>query len=143
MARKRSIKRSLAAETPALAAEAVYPDSDGRKMAENNLQQRATCYATGALRAQFRNRSDVHVRGDMFIGFRNGGSEVQIVPDVFVVLGDVEVPQSSYRAWETGVAPQLVMEVASQSTHGRDRDGQAAVYAGMGCRSTGLSLIHI
>ena len=37
MARKWRIEQSLAAETPALAAEAVYPDSDGRKMADDQL----------------------------------------------------------------------------------------------------------
>ena len=62
-------------------------------MAEINLQQWAICYATGALRAHFRDRPDLHVRGDMFIYYsRNGQPTKSIVPDVFVVVGDVGVP---------------------------------------------------
>ncbi len=49
-------------------------------MAENNLQQRVICYATGALRAQFRDRSDVHVRCDMFIDYRNGPRKFKSFP---------------------------------------------------------------
>lgn len=132
MEREWTIEHSLVAEPPARAAGIVYPDSDGEKMAENNFQQRAIRYATGALRAHFRNRSHVHVRGDMFIFYRNGEPEVQIVPDVFVVFGDVVVPQTSYRVWETGVVPQFVMEVASKSTYLRDRDDKIGTYEGMG-----------
>ena len=92
-------------------------------MAENNLQQWAICYATGALRAHFRDRPDVHVRGDrgdMFIYYyRNGQPTKSTVPDVFVVVGDVGVPQ-------------FIMEVASESTDLRGRDDKAEVYEGLG-----------
>lgn len=54
------------------------------------------------------------------------------MPDVFVVFGNVEVPQSSYRVWETGVVPQFVMQVASKSKHLKDRDKKAGTYEGMG-----------
>ncbi len=74
----------------------------------------------------------MHVRGDMFIFYRNGDPEVRIVPDAFVVFGAVEVPQTSYRVWETGVVPQFVMEVASKSTHLRDRDDKIGTYEGIG-----------
>lgn len=67
MPRKWTIKQAPLAEAAPREAEIFYPDRDGEKMAENNRQQRAICYATGALRARFQNRSDVHVRGDMFI----------------------------------------------------------------------------
>lgn len=132
--RRKGIFEQLAVAWPAQETEVLYPDCDGEPMAENNLQQRAICYATGALRAHFRNRSDVHVRGDMFIYYRNGDPQINIVPDVFVVFGDVEVPQTSYRTWEVGVVPQFVMEVASKSTHLADRDEKAPKYERMGVR---------
>ena len=134
MARKSIVGQSVVAE-PAVRETAVcFPDSDGEPMAENNLQQRAICYATGALRAHFRDRSDVHVRGDMFIYYRNGDPQKSIVPDVFVVFGDVEVPQTSYKVWEVGVVPQFVMEVASESTHLLDQDRKVGKYARLGVR---------
>ena len=97
MRRKGVVEQLTVADWPVQETEVRYPDCDGEPMAENNLQQRAICYATGALRAHFLNRSDVHVRGDMFIYYRNGDPKINIVPDVFVVFGDVDVPQTSYQ----------------------------------------------
>ena len=134
MRRKGIIEQLAVAERPAAETDVYYPDCDGEPMAENDLQQRAICYASGALRAHFRDRPDVHVRGDMFIYYRNGKPRKSIVPDVFVVFGDVEVPQTSYKVWEVGVVPQFVLEVASKSTHLRDRDTKTEVYEGLGVR---------
>ena len=132
MRRKGSIEQLAFAERAAPETEVRYPDCDGEPMAENNLQQRAICYASGALRAHFRDRPDVHVRGDMFIYYRNGDPSKSIVPDVFVVFGDVQVPQTSYKVWEVGVTPQFVLEVASKSTHLRDRDKKTRDYEKLG-----------
>ncbi len=85
----------------------------------------------GALRAHYRNRTDVHVRSDVFICHRNGDPEAKTVPEVFEVCGDVQVPQPSHGAWVTGMAPQLVMEVAPRSTHMKDRDEKRGTYEGM------------
>ena len=128
MRRKGIIEQLAVAERQAEETAVYYPDCDGEPMAENDLQQRAICYASGALRAHFRDRPDVHVRGDMFIYYRNGRPRKSIVPDVFVVFGDVEVPQTSYKVWEVGVVPQFVLEVASKSTHLRDRDTKTEAY---------------
>ena len=56
------------------------------------------------------------------------------MPDLFVVVGDGAVPQSSYKIWEVGVVPQFVMEIASASTHLRDRNEKHAIYERLGSR---------
>ena len=60
--------------------------------------------------------------------------QVSVAPDVLVVIGDVEVPQSSYKIWEVGIVPQWVMEVASPSPFRRDRDEKYAIYERLGFR---------
>ena len=134
MRRKGIIEQMAVAERPAVESEVHYPDCDGEPMAENDMQHRAICYASGALRAHFADRPDVHVRGDMFIYYRNGDPHKSIVPDVFVVVGPAEVPLSSYKTWEVGVVPQFVLEVASESTHLRDRDDKRTEYRKLGVR---------
>ena len=116
---------------------AEYPDSDGEPMAQNNRQLLEIVYAIGALRTHFRDRPDVHVRGDMFIYYRKllqgmEPADVSVVPDVFVVIGDVEVPESSYKIWEVGIVPQFVMEVASGSTSRRDQKDKYDIYERLG-----------
>ena len=84
----------------------------------------------GALRAHYRDRFDVHVRGDMFIYYRSGNHQINVVPDV---SGGVEVPQTSYRVWEVGVVTKFV-KVASESTQLLDRGEKAGEYARIGVR---------
>ena len=102
MRRKGIIEQMAVAERPAVETVVHYPDCDGEPMAENDMQHRAICYASGALRARFADHPDVNVRGDLFIYYRNGDPNKSIVPDVFVVFGAVEVPLSSYKTWEGG-----------------------------------------
>ena len=114
-----------------------YPSSDGEPMALDNRQLRSITYSIEALAAHFRDRPEVHVRGDMFIYYerlREGmsPSAVSVVPDVFVVIGDIEVPESSYKLWEVGVVPQFVMEVSSQSSYHRDVVKKHALYERLG-----------
>ena len=116
-----------------------YPSCDGEPMAQNNRQLVAIVGTVETLREHFRNRQNVHVRGDMFIYYsklRVGSDphDVSVVPDVFVVVGPKEVPQSSYKVWEVGIVPQFVMEVASHSTHRRDRDEKYEIYERLGFR---------
>lgn len=114
-----------------------YPSSDGKPLAEDNRQFVSITDTAETLQEHFRERADGHVRGDMFIyydklyaGMRP--EQVSIVPDVFVVVCALEVPQSSYKIWEGGIVPQFVMEVASHSTHRRDRDEKYRIYERLG-----------
>lgn len=114
-----------------------YPSCDGKPMAQNNRQLRVITSTVETLATHFRHHPDVHVRADFFIYYdilREGEDPhtVSVVPDVFVVLGDVEVPQSSYKIWEVGIVPQFVMEVASRSTYERDRYEKPAIYERLG-----------
>ena len=54
------------------AAEIHYPSSDGKPMAENNVQRTAMLYGVGALRVHFAGREDVYVSGDLLIYLRGG-----------------------------------------------------------------------
>ena len=139
-----SVEQSAAVlVTPRRKAEAPevlrYPSSDGKPMAQDHRQLVAITSTVETLREHFRGRQDVHVRGDMFIFFRKlrigvNPEKVSVVPDVFVVVGDVEVPQSSYKIWEVGIVPQFVMEVASKSSQRRDREDKYTIYERLGFR---------
>ena len=65
-----------------------YPSSDGKPLAENDLQARAILYAFGALRVRYRERrSDVYVSADLLMYYEEGNPRVSVAPDVFVVFG--------------------------------------------------------
>lgn len=77
-----------------------YPDSDGRRMADNTQQYRWIVKVQGNL--------DVWYRGD---------PKKRRAPDVYVAFGRPKGDRGSYQVWnEGGVFPQVVFEVLSPKT---------------------------
>ncbi len=112
-----------------------YPSSDGKPLAENDLQARAILYAFGALRVRYGDRrSDVYVSADLLIYYEEGNRKVSVAPDVFVAFGVEDHPRMSYKMWEEGKGPDFVLEVASPSTWEEGVREKPGIYAGLGVR---------
>ena len=112
-----------------------YPSSDGKPLAENDLQARAILYAFGALRVRYGDRRyDVYVSADLFIYYEEGNRKVSVAPDVFVVFGVEDHPRMNYKVWEEGKGPDFVLEVASPSTWREDVERKPGIYANLGVR---------
>lgn len=92
----------------------VYPESDGRPMAENTLQFQWIVTIKENLEARFRDVPDVFVAGDLFWYPVEGHPKIRQAPDTMVVIGRPKGHRRSYRQWEEqGIAPQVVFEVLS------------------------------
>lgn len=99
----------------------VYPESDGKPMADNTKQLEAIVYLYDNLCALFADREDVFVAADLFWYPVEGHPEIRTAPDVMVVLGRPKGHRPSYKQWEEGnVAPQVVFEVLSPSNRPSD-----------------------
>ncbi len=92
----------------------VYPESDGKPMADITRQFRWIVTLEGGFEALFRDRDDVFVAGDLFWYPVEGHPEIRMAPDVMVVFGRPKGDRPSYKQWEEGgIAPQVVFEVLS------------------------------
>jgi len=92
----------------------VYPDSDGKPMAENTLQYEWIVTIKGGLDHLFANDPNVFVAGDLFWYPVEGHPEIRIAPDIMVAFGRPKGHRGSYRQWEeAGIAPQVVFEILS------------------------------
>ncbi|MGL6096903.1 MAG: Uma2 family endonuclease [Fimbriiglobus sp.] len=92
----------------------VYPDSDGRPIADNPLQFRWIVTLKGNLDAMFADRYDVFVAGDHLIYAQTGNPKRRVAPDVYVAIGRPKGDRGSYKVWEEGgLFPQVVFEVRS------------------------------
>ncbi len=92
----------------------VYPESDGKPMADNTLQLEYIVYLYDNLCALFADREDVFVAADLFWYPVEGRPDIRTAPDVMVVLGRPKGHRPSYKQWEEdGVPPQVVFEVLS------------------------------
>jgi len=99
---------------PAEDARIVYPETDGRPMAENTRQFRWIVTIEGGLEALFRDDPDVFVAGDLLWYPVEGHTEICTAPDALVVFGRPKGDRSSYLQWvEGGIPPQVVFEVLS------------------------------
>jgi Uma2 family endonuclease len=103
----------------AIAQPVVYPESDGKPVADNTKQLRWIFVLFGNIAALFREALDVFVGGDLFWYPVEGHPEIRIAPDVLVVFGRPKGDRGSYRQWEeAGVPMTVVFEVLSPSnTH--------------------------
>jgi Uma2 family endonuclease len=92
----------------------TYPDSDGKRMAENTLQYEWIVAIHGNLERQFRNDPDVFVAADNLIYPVQGNARISTAPDVYVAFGRPKGHRGSYKVWEEdGIFPQVVFEVWS------------------------------
>src|SRR5436309_3570711 len=103
--------------------EVIYPDSDGKPMADNTLQWEWIDTIKGGLDALFRDDPNIFVAGDLLWYPVEGDNKTRTAPDALVAFGRPKGYRGSYRQWEEGgVAPQVVFEVLSP---GNTRDDMA------------------
>lgn len=92
----------------------IYPDSDGKRMAENTLQYEWIVTVKGNLDALFRDDPNVFVAGDLLWYAVEGKPKIRTAPDALVVFGRPKGYRGSYKQWrEEDIAPQVVFEILS------------------------------
>ena len=107
----------------------VYPESDGKPMAETDRHRRLIMDFILMLEDHFRDSNDVYVSGDLLIYYEEGNIYKSVAPDVFVVFGVSKKDRRTYRTWEEGQTPDFVLEAASPSTYRKDITDKKELYA--------------
>ncbi len=112
--------------------EIFYPESDGQPMGETELHRDEIVYLIEAFRERFEMETDVHVSGDLFFYYRQGDPKSVVCPDVMVIRGIPPGRRRTYKLWEEGKVPCLVVEVTSESTVQEDLTRKKALYERLG-----------
>ena len=107
----------------------VYPESDGKPMAETEYHRDIMIDFIQMLKHYFRNVNDVHVSGNLLMYYEEGNPRKSVSPDVFVAFGVSKKQRRTYKIWEEGHAPDFVWEVASPSTYRHDLTRKKDLYA--------------
>ncbi|MFQ3617564.1 MAG: Uma2 family endonuclease [Cyanobacteriota bacterium] len=101
----------------AVAYEVLYPDSDGKPMADNTKQYRWIVRLVTNLKQLLRGQT-AFVAGDLLwypVQVEQPPAPCQ-APDVMVVIGRPDGDRGSYKQWEeSNLAPQVVFEIISPS----------------------------
>ena len=92
----------------------IYPDSDGKPMAENTLQYRWIVTIKEGIDRVYRPDPNVFVAGDLLWYPVEGDPKIRMAPDTLVAFGRPKGDRGSYIQFrEGGIAPQVVFEVLS------------------------------
>ncbi|HEV7507380.1 MAG TPA: Uma2 family endonuclease [Thermoanaerobaculia bacterium] len=113
-----------------------YPESDGKPLAETEVHLDEIVYLREALQERFRDVPDVYVGCDMCFYYIPGRRTIFVAPDLFVVFGVPKLRDGEkrrvYKLWEEGRAPQMVIEVTSDSTRDEDLQTKKDLYERLG-----------
>jgi Uma2 family endonuclease len=91
-----------------------YPDSDGKRMADNTLQFKWIVVIKEGLEARFQDDANVFVAGDLLWYPVLGQPSICAAPDAMVAFGRPKGYRGSYKQWlEDNIPPQSVFEVMS------------------------------
>jgi Uma2 family endonuclease len=108
--------------------EVIYPESDGKPMADNTLQWDWMVIIVSELREIFAGQ-EVFIAGDLFWYPVKGSPRIVTAPDGLVAFGRPPGYRGSYRQWEEGnVAPHVVFEVLSPNNTDDEMADKLAFY---------------
>ncbi|HEX6903105.1 MAG TPA: Uma2 family endonuclease [Thermoanaerobaculia bacterium] len=112
--------------------EVFYPESDGQPMAETDLHRDLMVDLIRALRRRYRDEPDVYVTGNLFFYFVKGDPRAVVAPDLFLVKGVPKGRRRTYKLWEEGRVPSMVIELTSDSTPDEDVYKKKNIYERLG-----------
>jgi len=107
----------------------VYPESDGKPMAETDRHRDLMIDFIQMLKHHYQDSDDVYVSGNLLMYYEEGNPKKSISPDVFVVFGVAKKQRNTYLTWEEATTPDFVLEVASPSTFAKDFGKKKELYA--------------
>jgi len=98
-----------------------YPESDGKPMGETGVHVDVMLAVLAMLRRHYSENDRVAILANMFLYYEEGDPKKVVCPDVFVTLN---VPRNTirrtFKVWEEGKAPDLVIEITSKKTRKED-----------------------
>ncbi|MBK1988382.1 Uma2 family endonuclease [Sphaerospermopsis aphanizomenoides BCCUSP55] len=101
--------------------EIIYPDSDGKPMAENTEHYEWIVKIKENLEILFASKQDVFIAGDLLWYPVEGSVKTRQAPDVMVIFGRPKGRRGSYKQWEeNNIAPQVVFEILSPGNRSQE-----------------------
>ncbi|AFZ56332.1 Uma2 family endonuclease [Anabaena cylindrica FACHB-243] len=115
--------------TPETAPDIIYPDSDGKPMADNTKQFRWIVTIKENLEILFASQDDVFVGGNLLWYPVQGSIKTRQAPDVMVVFGRPKGDRGSYKQWdENNIPPQVVFEILSPGNRTQEMINKSLFY---------------
>lgn len=106
----------------------IYPDEDGKIVAENEVHLDAAIQMMNFFRAYYANNDAVAINSNLFVYYEEGNPKKRLAPDFFISYGVPKRVRMNYKVWEEGKYPDIVMEFSSTKTRKNDLGEKFAIY---------------
>ncbi len=113
--------------------EIEYPETDGQPMGETDLHRNWMFRILELLKHRYRGQQ-VYVASDLLVYYHEGFPHEFVVPDVFVVKDSDPGERRTYKTWEEGKPPDVVIEVTSLATQPKDSLRKPQIYSDIGVK---------
>lgn len=110
----------------------LYPESDGKPVAETDLHIDEIYRMRQIFRAYFAEIPDVYVSGNIMMYYEDSRPPKAVSPDLLVTFGLGKKPRRTYKIWEEGKPPDFVVEFSSKGTVQTDLVRKKELYAELG-----------
>ena len=117
---------------PTDSADIIYPESDGKPMAETDFHIEEIIRMRQMLKGQFAALPDVYVSGNILMYYVKGDVHQSVSPDILVSFGIGKKQRRTYKVWEEGKPPDFVLEFSSKGTYQTDLAEKMSIYASIG-----------
>ncbi len=107
----------------------IYPDSDGKPMADTTKQFEWIVTIKEGLELLFADDPNVFIAGDLLWYPLKGDNKTRSAPDVLVAFGRPKGHRGSYRTWdEDNIVPQVVFEILSPGNSPKEMANKLKFY---------------
>ena len=110
----------------------LYPESDGKPMAETDMHAEAIIDLRHRFDRFFAANPATYVSGTIMMYDVEGPGRTASSPDILVSFGIGKKRRRTYKVWEEGKPPDFVMEFSSKGTFRNDLGKKKVIYASMG-----------
>jgi Uma2 family endonuclease len=114
----------------------LYPESDGKPMAETDVHLDCMIYIRAVLKWRYRGER-VYVGSNLLVYYakaQRGQKGKAVAPDNFVVKDCDPGKRRVFKIWDEARVPNTVFEVTSLSTRAEDEREKPGIYARMGVK---------
>lgn len=107
----------------------IYPESDGKPMADNTKQFHQIVTIEGNLEILFADDANVFVAGDLLWYPVEGNNKIRAAPDAMVAFGRPKGHRGSYLQWrEKNIPSQVIFDVLSPGNTKAEMDRKFTFY---------------
>ena len=106
-----------------------YEDSAAVDNSDHNI---VSGYIKSVVGERYADRDDVFADADLGLYFEQGNRSALVAPDVLVAFGVEGGSRMSYKIWEEGKPPDLVVEVLSDMSWRKDLRAKPGLYEALG-----------